>query len=240
LIKNDFLEYVKSEIEGLFANAIQDFKQKVCEKCRLVDPLNRFAIKDISPNRQSLEKGFGKYLKSAEHRIWILATHFKSLTELSTKMELLQEWSEKVEIKILGLDPSSDSAKSRSKQPDQKSLINDIKSSVEEVVEALKDEVAKKRKKRKYVEIKLCDNCPTCCFFLVDSRILFSPLVFHKRGKDSIHFLVHEKNDEGETSELFKQYEKHFEELFKVKENTTVLEIKDGEEITSKPEIFEG
>lgn len=235
LTQNKFFECVKSELADLLNNATINFKQEVCEKCRLDDPLNRFRIDNIYDDRSGLI--LKDLFESAKHKIWILITHYKSLTELTGVLKkLIQKSSEEVEIKILGLDPNSTSAELRCKESKwHKDLVADIKNSGWQVIEAFVKEA--KKNEIKYVEWKLYDKYPNCCLFLVDSKIYYSPLVFDKRGQESIHFLVHEKNDKGETSKLFNQYKEHFEALFKVAKDT-VLNIEDGVEITSNSKIF--
>ncbi len=218
LIKKKFLEYVKREIEGQFDDAIENFKQKVCEKCRLDDPLNRFGIENITLHREGLER----LIRSARERIWISITHYYSLTDLETRLIniIKQKWLDGVEIKILGLDPRYKSAELRSKESKKHAaVIPRIRISGKDVLDTFLDrneetEKEESKKEAKYVEWRLYDKYPTCCLFLADSKVIYSPLVSHERGKDSIHFQVHEKDDEGKTSELFMQYVRHFDKLF--------------------------
>lgn len=217
LIKNDFLEYITAKVLG--------------------KDTYKSGIRNIDLHRGNLTD----YFERAKEKIWISITHYCALTELTPRpLDMLVRKSSHVEIKILGLDPRFESARLRSRESGKHAdVVTKIKISGKEVMNAFLERNKEPETKVKDLEIKLYDKYPFNCLFLVDSKIFFSPLVSHKRGKDSIHFLVHEINYEGETSELFSQYKKHFQELFKVKENTTVLEIKDGKEITSKPEIFD-
>jgi len=208
LIKKDFLRYVKDELALLLGR-----------QCKPVQLINKFGIADITPNRESLEI----YLRTAKHRIWILITHCLSLTALPGVRQSLKDMSSTVEIKILVLNPNSISVELRTEESSR--LHGNLKRNIEETCNQVKEEFEEVKEKVKDVEIRFYDPYPRCCMFLVDSQILVSPLVIQKRGNDSVHFLVNEKNSDRKDNILFKQYEEHFNALFERAKKAVFLKI---------------
>lgn len=232
LIRTDFLNYVKDELAELLS-----------KQCKPMELLSKFAIGDVCDKRDRVR--LGDYFESAKERIWVRITHFYSLTEQGCELlNILTEksLSKNFEIKILGLNPTGESAKLRSQEPCHDDLITKIRLSGKEVISAFlaKHKDRNRSGKVKNVEIKLSDRCPTCCFFIVDSHIFFSPLVFGRRGRDSVHYLVDEKNAKGGDSKLFHQYEESFRKL--LDDAQLLLKIERGTKTSSQEliEIFMG
>lgn len=191
-IKHAFIQYIQREVY-------------------LSNQFDKFGIRDIFPSRGEIN--FLNYIQTAKRRIWILVTSFSYLTETpGIHDELIRKAKEGVDLRVLGLNPNSESAKLRSAfNPMYKNLKQEIPFFGERFISGFE----KDRKNVPKVQIRLYDKIPTYACFIVDNQLFLCPLLCHKRGRNSVHFLVSKSTNRGESNQLFEEYESHFLELFK-------------------------
>ncbi len=189
-MKNEFLEYV---MERLSINNV----------------LNRSGIVNIYSYRNDAD--FIQFLRKARKRIWIQVTSFSYLTETPKVLDVLKSKSSQgVDLCILGLAPDTESAKLRSAFS---SRYQNLNQEIPGYIKTLVSEFKTINSSSSQPEIFLYDKIPTTACFLVDSNILFCPLLCHKRGRDSSHILVSKSESANAQNQLFEEYEGHLRKL---------------------------
>ena len=189
-VKHEFIEFIQAEVSS-------------------GSELHKSGIRGVFPNR--VEINLHEHIRKARRRVWILVTSFNYLTDTPGLLDaLVLKAKQGVELRLLGLNPHSQSAELRvAFNPIYKSLREEIAFSVEKLFSELK----KVRRKASRVHVKHYDKIPTCVCFIIDDDAFVSPLLCHKRGRNSVHLHI-SKSPNSRVTPLFDEYESHFAELF--------------------------
>jgi hypothetical protein len=189
-IKHEFIEYIQREIH-------------------LGNKLHKYGISGIFSNRSEIN--LREHFQMANRRVWILVTSLNFLTETPGLLDALTFTAKAgVDLRILALDPKSQSTKLRAAyNPIYKSLKDEIAFSVEKLM----SEFNKTETSLSNVQLRFYDKIPTCACFIIDNKLFICPLLCHKRGRNSTHLLI-STPPEGNPTQIFEEYESHFIELF--------------------------
>jgi hypothetical protein len=188
------------------------FVQYIEEMLNVNAQINTYGIKGIFSHRGEIP--LLKNIKEAKKRIWILLTSFSYLTETpGIQEELIHKATTKdIELRVLGLNPDSESARLRSAFNDHyKNLEQEIPVFENKFIEGFE----RKKEKIQDTQISLYNKIPTCGCFIIDNQMYLCPLLCSERGRNSVHILISHLSDRNKVNKLFTEYEEHFSVLFK-------------------------
>ncbi len=203
----------------------QAFVQLIKEEFDFKDQLNKYGIKEIFIDRGEIR--LISSIRDAKKRIWILLTSLNYLTETPGIQDQLIEKAKKrnFDLRILGLAPDTGIAK-------QRSAFSIAFGSLEEEIPIYKRKITTafeaNRDRVKSGQIGMYELFPTCACFFIDDLLFLCPLVCFKRGRECVHFLVSNNNE----NNLFKEYERHFEVLFE--KAKIIFDSKSNDEVNCK------